>query len=336
MLSSQNEPSSCILVPNARCHNSDCRNTSCFHQEGNKQYEDFYHIQHRHRLWIVYRYYQRWNQPGGYSDSYSIRKLWKFHYISNRVSEIWPQSQTLLTWLPFRAYPTTAYNDYKSSYSFCGTLPTVTGGSATCLAHQACFSTDNGFQDPLSSRAPSFAFPSHPYLPEGIQTGLNTIQDPRGLTYQAIISDEFDDSDILKPMFPDLGVWSCTVLDGGARPGFSLAESGASMKQGNIALSTAVYLTTTSTLLETAETTSSSTSGFPSVRATIEWLGSSIKSGSEGGINGSANSTTLQAFTGGVQSKHRALCVEAVLLCLGMAIVMWLWWSECSISQTNG
>lgn len=209
-----------------------------------------------------------------------------------------------------------------SSYSFCGTLPTIIGGSATCLAYQACDFTDNEFEDPLSSRAPSVAFPSHPYLPEGIQAGFNTIQDPRGLTYQVILSDESDDSDILKPLFPDLGVWSCMVLHGGVPP--SISVSAGSVKQGNFALSTAVYLTTTSTLLETAETTPSGTSGFPSVRATIEWLGSSIKNGSTGGVSRSANSTMLQTFTGGAQSMHRALCLEAVLLLLGIDIVMWL------------
>lgn len=65
-----------------------------------------------------------------------------------------------------------------------------------------------------------------------------------------------------------------------------------------------------------------SNGGDASVKTTTELPGGSDVVGSAAGINGSANSTTLQAFTGGAQSKHRALCVEAVLLGLGMAIVI--------------
>ncbi len=59
-----------------------------------------------------------------------------------------------------------------------------------------------------------------------------------------------------------------------------------------------------------------------SEKTTTELPGGSDVVGSAGRINGSANNTVLQTFTGGAQSMHRAMWVEAVLLILGFGIVI--------------
>lgn len=85
----------------------------------------------------------------------------------------------------------------------------------------------------INNSAPTFTYPSHPPLPEGIQTkGIDLAQDPRGWTYIPSVVEDFDDVDVLEPLFPDVGLWSCVTIGTENAP----AET----------LQTALYLTVTS------------------------------------------------------------------------------------------
>ena len=155
-------------------------------------------------------------------------------------------------------YPTTAFNDYSPSYSLCGIIPTTIAGKPTSLTYEDCVFSETGFVPSIKKNAPSFTFPSHPALSDGVQPGLNTAQDPRGLTYQGVHSHECDDSDFISPLFPGLGLWSCEALDQCGTFGLNASRHLPGVAKPNIALQGALYLTATSTSTEGDEPTSGS------------------------------------------------------------------------------
>lgn len=116
-----------------------------------------------------------------------------------------------------RTFPTTAYQDYDPTYSLCGTVATSINGSATCLTYQDGCDITTGVTR-INDRALTSTYPSHPLLLQaGIQTrGMeNFTQDPRGWTYVPVIGVVCgDEEELLKPLFPDLGLWSCAVAGG--------------------------------------------------------------------------------------------------------------------------
>ena len=159
-------------------------------------------------------------------------------------------------------YPTTAYNDYSSTYSYCGILPTKSAVAASCPAHESCVYSESGYVPSLKDNAPSFTLLSHPPIPDGVQPGLNTMQDPRGWTYQGVPSDECDDANVIQPLFPSLNFWSCQALDQCAKDYKSNSSLPLSMViHPNIALQAAMYLTATSTSTEAEETAPASVLG---------------------------------------------------------------------------
>ncbi|KAK0508632.1 hypothetical protein JMJ35_008908 [Cladonia borealis] len=140
-------------------------------------------------------------------------------------------------------FPSTPYEDYPSTYAFCGTLPTVISGTSTCLTIQSETCAISGYSaSGLNSNNGVFTFPSHPPISVGVQTGLDLSQDPRGWTYTAMVDTDCDaGGGLLKPLFPDLEFWSC----GGVMTCVSPA----------IALNTALFLTVTSTSHEVGPAT---------------------------------------------------------------------------------
>lgn len=89
----------------------------------------------------------------------------------------------------------------------------------------------------INNRAPTLTYPSHPPLPEAVQSvGTGAVPDPRGWTYSALIERNCDDAALLHPFFPDLGLWSCNSPNSCAGP-LQFHE-------------TALFLTATSTSLE--------------------------------------------------------------------------------------
>ncbi|KAL6719328.1 hypothetical protein ACLMJK_003567 [Lecanora helva] len=154
-------------------------------------------------------------------------------------------------------YPTTAYNDYSSTYPYCGNLPKASAGATGCSGQQSCIFSEAGFLPSVKDNAPIFTLPSHPPIPDGIQPGLNTLQDPRGLTYQGVLSPECDDTNIIEPLFPGLDLWSCEALDQCPK---DYTSNHSTMTQSlviypNIALQAALYLTTKYTSTEAEATT---------------------------------------------------------------------------------
>lgn len=90
-----------------------------------------------------------------------------------------------------------------------------------------------------NSLAPTFIFPSHPPVPDSRQQDIgdnDLAQDPKGWTYEAIEESSTDASDVLKPLFPHLGLWQCMAEIQG--------EGAPSVKE------TALFLTATSTSTE--------------------------------------------------------------------------------------
>ena len=127
------------------------------------------------------------------------------------------------------AYPTTVYEDYDTEIEWRGTLSTTVSGTPTCSIA------------PGSLGGATAALPSHPLLPAGVQDeGVNTTEDPRGWTYIPVDVVRFGDDDMIKNLFPDLGVWNCGESHGAVPD----------IIQGPRALQTALYLTTTSTSTE--------------------------------------------------------------------------------------
>ncbi len=150
----------------------------------------------------------------------------------------------------YRTFPNTAYLDYPSTYSLCGTVATSISGVATCLTYQDGCDVNDGATN-INARAPTFTYPSHPPLSEGVQSISDLAQDPRGWTYSAIIDLDCDDSLVFEPLFPGLGLWSCqgpTTCVGPAQ-----------------ALQTALLLTATSTSTEAGSPLS--TSAKPSIQS---------------------------------------------------------------------
>ncbi|KAK0517451.1 hypothetical protein JMJ35_000606 [Cladonia borealis] len=132
-------------------------------------------------------------------------------------------------------FPTTPYENYGSTYAFCGTLPTVISGTSTCLTIQSESCSTPGLisTSGLNSNNGVFTFPSHPPLPVGVQTDVDLSLDPRGWTYAAVIGEDCSDQDLIQPLFPDLSFWSCQNI--------KVCDSPAEV------LSTALFLTVTST-----------------------------------------------------------------------------------------
>ena len=142
------------------------------------------------------------------------------------------------------AFPT-AYQYYQPSYTINGTLPTKVGANPACLRVP-------------SGKSSAFPFPSHPQLPQYTQVptqdpdgrdALNErfAQDPKGWTWNppadsvspgdVIVENADDFSDAVKPLFPNLGVWSC--------PSNPMAAAAP-----EVDVETALYLTQTSTSME--------------------------------------------------------------------------------------
>lgn len=140
-----------------------------------------------------------------------------------------------ITYVDSRAFPTIYYQDYPSSYTICGTLPTSFSGVATCIEHKCV----NGSEFAVThDGAPSFAFPSHPPIPWPKQTISNFEPDLQGLTYEPAWDSGGDWSPQLRPLFPDLAAWSCYV-----RP----------LQAPDTLKLTALYLTATSTATESGD-----------------------------------------------------------------------------------
>ena len=82
------------------------------------------------------------------------------------------------------------------------------------------------------------------------------MQDPRGLTYQGVPSRECDAANVIEPLFPGLGLWSCDALDECVEDYKSnYSNPDGPVVHPNIALRAALYLTATSTSTEAEETT---------------------------------------------------------------------------------
>ena len=136
-------------------------------------------------------------------------------------------------------FPTNFFADYPSSYTFCGTLPTTISGVSTCIKYPcAPFKTDNPTAyitySPFDSKAPVFAYPSHPSVLQTSTVRTSIAPDYKGLTYEAVWG-TIDDYQRVYDLFPGLGVLGCRRGDENAP---------ASTK--NVAL----YLTATSTSTE--------------------------------------------------------------------------------------
>lgn len=136
-------------------------------------------------------------------------------------------------------FPSILYEDYPSSYTFCGTLPTTTAGFATCLNYP-CAQDPRG-SDPFQSDSPVFAYPSHPVIPDRIQNISADLlaMDPKGSTWDPVWSHDGGYVELIQPLMPDMGAWNCTAV--GAWP------AAASV------LNTALYLTATSTSTEAGD-----------------------------------------------------------------------------------
>lgn len=144
-----------------------------------------------------------------------------------------------ITYVDSRAFPTIYYQDYPSSYTICGTLPTSVSGVATCIEHKCVTGPDLAV---TYDGAPSFAFPSHPPISWPEQTISNFEPDLQGLTYEPAWGSGNDWSEQLRPLFPDLAAWSCPV---------GLLQAPATLKLA------ALYLTATSTATESGDVPSS-------------------------------------------------------------------------------
>lgn len=180
-----------------------------------------------------------------------------------------------------RAFPTVFYADYPSSYTFCGTLPTVVDGSSTCL-RQPC--AELPFESASNNQNIVLPYPSRPpYVPIDIQTisASDLSQDPKGLIYEPgwAMNDLMDEE--LEPLFPDLGFWKC-------KRGIFAAP--AEVKE------TAFYVTATLTSTEPGEDSTTSVISLNEAATTLP----------EPGLSGSSNGlllapvTTSQATAAGV------------------------------------
>ena len=142
------------------------------------------------------------------------------------------------------AYPTTAYEDYPSKYSLCGTIATSIGGIATCLTYEDGCDVTSGTTN-INSRAPTFTYPSHPPLSEGVQEQyIDLARDPRGWTFLAVKDRTCGSQFLLEPLFPGLGLWDCSNPTTCVGP--------------DEVLETALFLTATSTSTEADPTISAS------------------------------------------------------------------------------
>ena len=63
----------------------------------------------------------------------------------------------------------------------------------------------------LNKYAATFTYPSHPPLPEGIDPGIEIARDPKGWSYYATMQSGCAGNEI-SSLFPDLGLWDCTVV----------------------------------------------------------------------------------------------------------------------------
>lgn len=138
-----------------------------------------------------------------------------------------------------RTFPSILYSDYPSSYTFCGTLSTTTAGVATCLRYPCAQPSDH--PGPFYSDSPTFAYPSHPPIPNSIQniSASKLALDPKGSTWDAVWSYDGGYAPLIQPLIPDMGAWNCSP--------FGVWNAAASVLQ------TALYLTATSTSTEAGE-----------------------------------------------------------------------------------
>lgn len=90
--------------------------------------------------------------------------------------------------------------------------------------------------DKNASNAVTFAYPSQLPQPVPIVSLATNDPDPKGLLYVASIAETEDISDIYGPLWPHLGLWNCKICPDPSSP--------------DEALSTALYLTVTSTSTE--------------------------------------------------------------------------------------
>lgn len=117
-------------------------------------------------------------------------------------------------------------------------METTIGSSATCLTYQTGCDVTDGFTA-INDLAPTFSYPSHPPLPEGVDPGLDLVMDPKGWTYSAVLADGDCGDSPASVLFPDLGLWACTEV-----------QVCAAFIGGPQAKKTALVLTATSTLTE--------------------------------------------------------------------------------------
>lgn len=103
-------------------------------------------------------------------------------------------------------------------------------------------------------------FPSHPPLPpaSALPTVVDVSLDPRGWTYTAVSAGFYDN--LIQPLFPDLSFWSCQISLVSVIPGTHAA--------GPVFLTTALYLTVTSTSHEAGPTTT-----YPAVPSKLPYSG---------------------------------------------------------------
>ncbi|KAL2045148.1 hypothetical protein N7G274_002229 [Stereocaulon virgatum] len=139
-------------------------------------------------------------------------------------------------------YPTNVFEDYESTYSFCGTLPTIINGDPTCLRNPCTTGSV------IDNQAGIYTYPAHPPVPISTQTNADMAQDPRGWTYVPTIERQCGNSWVHE-IFPNLGVWSCKVSV------VCVAPVGV--------LETALYLTATSTSHEADTPSPQATSAPP-------------------------------------------------------------------------